>query len=123
MTDFIEPQNLFALAVNSPPSRVLDGACGAGPEGKQLGSAWHIGLERERDHFFLESIGGDEIERDEQMDRTGLKRRTKWGIGKRGSKGRRNVKPDSAGWEMSGRASPVVEMYERLSTKRTSSLL
>ncbi|KAL9632064.1 MAG: hypothetical protein Q9164_005545 [Protoblastenia rupestris] len=32
VTDFIEPQNLFSLSINSPPSAVLDGNCGGGPE-------------------------------------------------------------------------------------------
>jgi hypothetical protein len=37
VTDFSEPPNLFALAVNSPPSHVLAGSCGGGPEGRQYG--------------------------------------------------------------------------------------
>jgi len=36
VTDFMEPQNLFALSLNSPRSRTLEGTCGGGPEGKQL---------------------------------------------------------------------------------------
>jgi hypothetical protein len=35
MTDYTEPQNLFALALNSPSSNALAGSCGAGPRGDQ----------------------------------------------------------------------------------------
>ncbi|KAL4985298.1 hypothetical protein BDW68DRAFT_198907 [Aspergillus falconensis] len=40
ITDFTEPQNLFALAMNSPSTTKLQGACGSGPAGKQLGERW-----------------------------------------------------------------------------------
>ena len=53
VTDFIEPQNLFALALNSPGSAQLAGACGAGPEGsQQMHSKWFIRTD-EHDHVFL----------------------------------------------------------------------
>ena len=55
VTDFVEPQNLFALAINSPPSRQLAGSCGGGPEDEQLRSKWHIGMDR--DHFYI--VGKD----------------------------------------------------------------
>jgi len=51
VTDFVEPQNLFALAINSPPSRQLAGSCGGGPEDEQLRSKWHIGMDH--DHFYI----------------------------------------------------------------------
>ncbi|KAI4197897.1 MAG: hypothetical protein LQ350_005656 [Teloschistes chrysophthalmus] len=54
VTDYIEPQNLFALSLNSPPSRALDGACGGGPEGEQLTMNWHIKMDCDREHFYLE---------------------------------------------------------------------
>jgi hypothetical protein len=52
VTDFSEPPNLFALAVNSPPSHVLAGSCGGGPEGKQYHVNWNIN--HEGDHLFME---------------------------------------------------------------------
>ncbi|PVI07262.1 hypothetical protein DM02DRAFT_513286 [Periconia macrospinosa] len=52
VTDFSEPPNLFALAVNSPPSHLLAGSCGGGPEGKQFGVNWFVNTEG--DHIYLE---------------------------------------------------------------------
>lgn len=52
VTDFSEPPNLFALAVNSPPSHVLAGSCGGGPEGKQYMVNWFVN--HEGNHLFME---------------------------------------------------------------------
>jgi hypothetical protein len=52
VTDFSEPPNLFALAVNSPPSHVLAGSCGGGPEGRQYGVNWFV--KHEGNHLFME---------------------------------------------------------------------
>lgn len=52
VTDFSEPPNLFALAVNSPPSHVLAGSCGGGPEGKQYMVNWFVNHEGE--HLYME---------------------------------------------------------------------
>lgn len=47
MTDYTEPQNLFALAINSPQSRFLAGAnTGAGPTGEVLGKKWTVEMAR-----------------------------------------------------------------------------
>ncbi|KAJ5587733.1 uncharacterized protein N7459_003498 [Penicillium hispanicum] len=53
ITDFTEPQNLFALAVNSPRSSRLRGACGCGPVGRQLKERWFIGMEEEDEHYYI----------------------------------------------------------------------
>ncbi|KAL8803974.1 MAG: hypothetical protein Q9182_002846 [Xanthomendoza sp. 2 TL-2023] len=53
VNDFIEPQNLFSLSLNSPPSKALAGACGGGPEGEQLLMNWYVKLDRNREHFFI----------------------------------------------------------------------
>ena len=63
VTDFIEPQNLFSLSLNSPPSHALDGACGGGPAGEQLIMNWHIKMDEERDHFYIENGEGPAIKR------------------------------------------------------------
>ncbi|KAL5119029.1 hypothetical protein ACEQ8H_003158 [Pleosporales sp. CAS-2024a] len=55
VTDFSEPPNLFALAVNSPPSHVLAGSCGGGPEGEQYMVNWFVN--HEGDHLFMEPGG------------------------------------------------------------------
>ncbi|KAF2668798.1 hypothetical protein BT63DRAFT_426063 [Microthyrium microscopicum] len=51
VTDYSEPPNLFALAINSPPSVQLKGSCGAGPEGKQYTIKW--GVEMEDEHVYI----------------------------------------------------------------------
>jgi hypothetical protein len=53
VTDFTEPQNLFALAVNSPQSARLEGACGSGPMGRQLKERWFIGMEENDEHYYI----------------------------------------------------------------------
>jgi hypothetical protein len=53
VTDFSEPQNLFALAINSPISRRMFGSCGAGPEDKQFNIDWHVMTEDDSGHFFI----------------------------------------------------------------------
>jgi hypothetical protein len=64
VTDFSEPPNLFALAVNSPPSQALAGSCGGGPEGKQYMVNWFVNHEGE--HLYMEPgektalLGGQE---------------------------------------------------------------
>ncbi|KAL8668020.1 MAG: hypothetical protein Q9168_007108 [Polycauliona sp. 1 TL-2023] len=58
VTDFIEPQNLFTLSLNSPPSHALDGACGGGPEGDQLIMNWHVKMDHEREHFYIHNGTG-----------------------------------------------------------------
>ncbi|PGH34191.1 hypothetical protein GX50_02965 [[Emmonsia] crescens] len=55
LTDFTEPQNMFALALNSSGSTKLSGACGAGPVGKQLSERWIIGMEEETEHYYITS--------------------------------------------------------------------
>ncbi|KAF1989030.1 hypothetical protein K402DRAFT_350647 [Aulographum hederae CBS 113979] len=59
VTDFSEPPNLFTLAVNSPPSELLAGSCGGGPQGEEYRVAWCVGMEGE--HLFMageEPVGG-----------------------------------------------------------------
>lgn len=62
ITDFTEPQNLFALAVNSSPSEKLRGACGGGPVGRQLKEKWVVGMEEGDGHCFIQARGdGDAV--------------------------------------------------------------
>jgi hypothetical protein len=44
VTDYTEPENLFAIANLSPPSQSLRGACGGGPKGRMLGKKWKIDM-------------------------------------------------------------------------------
>jgi hypothetical protein len=73
VTDYTEPQNLFALAINSPPSRRLNGSCGAGPEGDQFNVDWHVSREENSDHYFIKD-GTSGFERDTSF--LGLRKRT-----------------------------------------------
>lgn len=54
VTDFTEPQNIFALAVNSPPSVQMKGSCGAGPEKRDLVVPWRVAYAPSAHHFFFE---------------------------------------------------------------------
>jgi hypothetical protein len=68
VTDYTEPQNLFALAINSPPSRSLSGACGAGPEGDMLGKKWEVDMQRHsgagggHPHFYVKCGDDDRVD-------------------------------------------------------------
>ncbi|KAI0536114.1 hypothetical protein GGR58DRAFT_503583 [Xylaria digitata] len=53
VTDYTEPQNLFALAVNSPPSRALAGSCGHGPDSAAMGVPWRVGYAAGANHYFF----------------------------------------------------------------------
>jgi hypothetical protein len=53
LTDYTEPQNLFALAINSPQSESLAGSCGAGPERTQLQTDWFVIEDNESKHWYI----------------------------------------------------------------------
>jgi hypothetical protein len=52
IADFTEPQNLFALAVNSPPSNLMAHSCGAGPDAQQFKLKWAVDMQAD-EHFKL----------------------------------------------------------------------
>ncbi|KAL4906363.1 hypothetical protein BDW74DRAFT_177377 [Aspergillus multicolor] len=54
ITDFTEPQNLFTLAVNSPSTSKMEGACGSGPDGEQLGEKWHVSMQEQDEHYYIQ---------------------------------------------------------------------
>jgi hypothetical protein len=49
-----EPQNLFTLAINSPPTVKREGACGSGPEGDQLSEKWHVAMAEQDEHYYVQ---------------------------------------------------------------------
>ncbi|KAI0470683.1 hypothetical protein GGR56DRAFT_683754 [Xylariaceae sp. FL0804] len=59
VTDYTEPKNLFAVAVNSPPSRALAGSCGHGPDAADMRVAWRVGYAPGPNHYFLEDLAGN----------------------------------------------------------------
>lgn len=58
MTDFMEPENLFSLSLLSPPSNALHGTCASGPDKQHVRSLWHIKLNRERNHLWIDGKEG-----------------------------------------------------------------
>ncbi|GAP84675.1 hypothetical protein SAMD00023353_1102160 [Rosellinia necatrix] len=60
VTDYTEPQNLFALAVNSPPSRAIAGACGHGPDAREMAVPWRVGYVPGANHYYFEAAAGRE---------------------------------------------------------------
>ena len=81
VTDYTEPANLFAIAVNSPPSERLSGSCGAGPESRQLNVPFHVRQEEGSNHFFIKEggeAGGDFELRRRRRDRQSLKSMTSY---------------------------------------------
>jgi hypothetical protein len=57
VTDFSQPPRLFALAVNSEPTRALVGSCGGGPEGKEYKVGWLI--HHDEGHVYIEPRSGE----------------------------------------------------------------
>ena len=51
VTDFCQPPQLFALAINSPAARDFAGSCGVGPEGDQYKVKLTIG--RDQNHLYI----------------------------------------------------------------------
>ncbi|GAO15612.1 hypothetical protein UVI_02050440 [Ustilaginoidea virens] len=54
VTDLTEPQNLFALAINSPPSAQIKGSCGGGPRGRDLVVPWRVAYAPSANHYFFD---------------------------------------------------------------------
>lgn len=69
VTDFTEQQNLFALAVNSPPAKRLSGSCGAGPEGEQLNINFHVRQDENNGHYYVVDSGHGIVASEMQMRR------------------------------------------------------
>ncbi|OCT46448.1 hypothetical protein CLCR_01079 [Cladophialophora carrionii] len=106
VTDYTEPQNLFALAINSPPSSTMSGTCGAGPSGGLLAKKWEVDMQKSASspadrnmhpHFYVRC-----------KDETGQATPK--------SRGKRRSRPPTIA-SFSIAESPAVEQYMRLSGK------
>jgi hypothetical protein len=99
VTDYTEPQNLFALAINSPPSSTMSGTCGSGPTGGLLAKKWEVDMQsptdRNHPHFFVRC-------KDDNPESPNKRRK-------------RRSTPTIASFSAS--ESPAVEQYMRLSGK------
>ena len=58
LIDFTEPQNSFALAINSPPSAKLAGAGVGGPQGDQVKVRRNLKCD-EWEHYYLKAEAED----------------------------------------------------------------
>ena len=106
VTDYTEPQNLFALAINSPPSSTMSGTCGAGPSGRILAKKWEVDMQKS---------GGSPMDRNihpnfyvrckEERVSESLSKRRK----------RRSKPPTVSSFTLA--ESPAVEQYMRLAGK------
>lgn len=67
VTDYTEPQNLFAVAVNSPPSKALSGSCGHGPNTHEMVVPWRVGYSAAANHYFFEQAGESRKRRPDTM--------------------------------------------------------
>ena len=122
VTDYTEPENLFAIANLSPPSRSLHGACGGGPIGAMLGKKWKVDMKSDgadiaeytahpggttrHPHFYVKCV-------DDEYDSSG------WGDSPDVNKQRRRKsRPKSVTeWYTSGQGeSPAIEQYRRLAS-------
>ncbi|EEP76297.1 predicted protein [Uncinocarpus reesii 1704] len=101
VTDFTEPQNIFALALNSPSNDRLQGACGAGPEGRQLSERWRIEMDERDEHYYITN----------KRNAAGLRNRT---VGRNEEGGDLEASPQG------GSLSPAVNEYRKLQRSRHS---
>jgi hypothetical protein len=79
VTDFSQPAQLFALAVNSPPARDFAGSCGSGPEGKEYKIGWLI--LHEGGHVYIEPDSGREptfITEEPDLNRISARQSANW---------------------------------------------
>ena len=60
VTDFSQPPQLFALAINSPAAREFAGSCGTGPEGEQYKVKWTVG--QDQDHLYIAPSADQDLE-------------------------------------------------------------
>ena len=76
--DFSEPQNLFTLAVNSPPSEAFSGCCGTELQGRDYGVTWT--LESDGGHVFVHggARGGVDAGGVDAVGSPRVKRRKAW---------------------------------------------
>ena len=56
LTNLMTPYNLFALALNSPPSGVIEGASGTGDEKEQWSSTWNIKQDLGTKNLYIQSL-------------------------------------------------------------------
>lgn len=86
VTDYTDPQNLFALAVNSPPSAQLGGCCGGVSGSRAWMVPWRVGYSRAANHYFFEPAAGDGNGGLQDQSQTTQSERYYEGVGESGMK-------------------------------------
>ncbi|KAL9615844.1 MAG: hypothetical protein Q9160_009216 [Pyrenula sp. 1 TL-2023] len=123
VTDYTELGNLFALAINSPPSTSMYGTCGGGPNGSVLGKKWQVQMDLEKHthggegmedagsmgmkhpHFYIRCPDDDVEDLSSPMNGSPI------------SKKKRKVNRPPSMQSLIGGESPAVKQYYRLSGK------
>ncbi|OCK83244.1 hypothetical protein K432DRAFT_402226 [Lepidopterella palustris CBS 459.81] len=114
VTDFSEPPNLFSLAVNSPPSHLLAGSCGGGPEGKQYQVNWFVNTEG--GHLYMEP-GEKAVEVEEGRRSSGISLGA-MGLGQKRRTG--GLRPASTvGVDVEMDDSPTARMYAKFAKRKS----
>lgn len=115
VTDFTEPENLFAIAINSPPCPALVGSCGGGPEGKELSVGWGIERHEQTGHYSIEQRLSDGIEYTTDTSYRGARVEAQ-------ASSRENPGSSWSVWSRKGQRLSSSSSYEMLSSKRKSYL-
>jgi hypothetical protein len=141
VTDYTEPENLFAIANLSPPSASLRGACGGGPRADMLGKKFKIDMTNDAQnsnvytteynghhahahstmsishpHFYVKCVD-DDFERPRGGSGASTTRTTPQIYSSSPGKVNRRNRPRSvADWFVGGAESPAVEQYRRLAS-------
>lgn len=121
VTDYTEPQNLFALAVNSPPSGAVGGSCGGGPDSRALVAPWRISFARSLNHYFFEEAGPPVVESEKKRGMGERSRRSwKWlGKGGKPATTSRYDEDDADGGEGGGQGTGTKRSsFQKLSASR-----
>ncbi|KAI1303487.1 hypothetical protein F5Y03DRAFT_186901 [Xylaria venustula] len=106
VTDYTEPQNLFALAINSASAPALAGSCGRGPNAAEMRVPWRVGYAAGANHYFFEEGGRDDA------------------LGKDSGNGSANVKAHASDADLlrvgsnSDEDGPYGKSYNRLSSRQ-----
>ncbi|KAI9375062.1 hypothetical protein BJX61DRAFT_209686 [Aspergillus egyptiacus] len=116
VTDFTEPQNLFALAVNSPGTARLQGACGAGPEGVQLKERWFVAMEEEEEHYYIRTKAEERTPRVVSMAKSESSGTSSSSSSSPSGDGR---SPTEMDLEAKQGESPVMKEYRRLAERKS----
>jgi hypothetical protein len=135
VTDYTEPENLFAIANLSPPSASLHGACGAGPTGNMLSKKWKVDMhdvsehshggqteteysphspysrgQKQHPHFYVKCMDDEELSEWAVAEEAELRQR------KTANKDKRKSRPSSVhDWhKLDDLESPAIDQYRRL---------